>query len=122
MKVTCMNSIWQLHTHKFFGLLLSALIVLLGMAGANPDLHKALHHESCLAADCGQTSEELPDNEEHSCGVTLLQIGALIFSEIPLFESLGCIIEVIERSNKAPFVRAAYHLPQSRAPPIIGLV
>jgi hypothetical protein len=122
MKVTCMNSKWQLHTHKFFGLLLSALIVLLGMAGANPDLHKALHHESCLAADCSQAPEELPDDGEHRCGVTLLQIGALIFSEIPLFESLGCIIEVIERSNKAPFVRAAYHLPQSRAPPIIGLV
>ncbi|HKK17462.1 MAG TPA: DUF2946 family protein [Opitutales bacterium] len=110
------------YSRRATGLLLIALVFLMGMAGANPDLHQALHAEHCHSAGCETSTEHDSEKGEHICGVTLLQTGALLLVDSPVFEPIGSVRERVESFETATFARVSFSLPQGRAPPIAGIV
>jgi len=117
-----MSKALQHGIRRFVGLLLVALILVMGMAGANPDLHRALHTAHCHAGSCEKSPESEPEDSDHICGVTLLQVGAIFIVDSPVIESLGTLAELVEHYTSKPFTVESFSLPQGRAPPIAGIV
>jgi len=122
VKVTCMNKALKRYARRTTGLLLIALVFLLGMAGANPDLHRTLHSADCPTGSCEKSPDQDSEDSEHICGVTLLQTGALFLIESPVFEPVGFLRERVERFETAALANVPFCLPQGRAPPIAGIV
>lgn len=117
-----MNKAQRQMAHHCVAMTLVALILMMGMAGANPDLHRALHADSnCLSA-CEHSEDSQPDESAHSCGVTMLQIGAVFHMEPPALERLGKALEAIETCDESFCCATSISLPQGRAPPIAGIV
>jgi hypothetical protein len=117
-----MSNAIKKHASRVTGLVLIALLVLLGMAGANPDLHQMLHTGHCHTGGCDSSSDQHSDDIEHICGVTLLQTGAVFLIEPPVFKCAGSVRERAECFKTAVFAGTSLHVPQGRAPPVVGIV
>lgn len=117
-----MNKAQREFTQRSVGLLLIALILLLGLAGTSPDLHRALHQGIGCASECESHPTGTPEESAHICGVTLLQTGALFQVELPVLDALGSVQELLIHFDEKPFTVVHIRLPQGRAPPIAGIV
>jgi hypothetical protein len=122
VKVPFMNKAQQRFTQRAVGLLLMALILVMGMAGVSPDLHRALHQGVDCAGECQSHPTEGPEENGHICGVTLLQTGALLQIALPAPETLGTVREVLQSVDETPVSAPHLWLPRGRAPPIAGIV
>lgn len=117
-----MNKAQRKITQRLTGLWLIALILLLGMAGANPDLHWALHADSPCPSSCEPHPHKDSEDAGHTCAVTLLQTGTLFQVDLPSFDTLGSVRDILERFDEKPFTVVSFCLPQGRAPPIVEIV
>ncbi|MFU8848169.1 MAG: hypothetical protein ACNA77_05570, partial [Opitutales bacterium] len=102
--------------------LLVAMILLLGLASTYPALHSALHDNSSCSNQCEQDTDEDSGDGGHLCGVTLMQIGALLGDHFPCLNALELLSVNLKPANEATVTYASYRLPKSRAPPMVGML
>jgi len=101
---------------------LVALVLMLGLASVYPDLHEALHMDSECGAQCQGHTEQDSEETEHSCAVTLLQTGVLIYIDGPQLKAATTLVEFINHSEGIYVLQSSFCLPLGRAPPIAGIV
>jgi hypothetical protein len=117
-----MNKAKRQLARRSTGLVLIALVLLMGLAGVSPELHAALHDVSGCVDHCDDHRHEDSEDKEHVCGVTLLQTGAILLIDEPALTAIGYVCSSIEGAEVQAYPAAWRHLPQGRAPPIAGIV